>query len=542
MKIITLKIKNLLLILFCCTLLFSCKKEIIENEAKIETTFQITDDLRNLIKQKLTTVDYNNIDWNETVLKKILNTDFKLIQIPLKDKASANTKTFALISLKGENNNFYNGQIIKIETSSFDTSNQMNGRYYEADLNRTNEQYSDIVNGIKIDNSNTSNLAASYLPQVYFSLGSWFNLLDALGLGGIYTGVGSSPNTSGNGGGSSSNNATYTYNSLYLSNILQLNTVQREWLNTHVNEAQDIYTSIIDSRNIDDNDVPVDYTPYEAIQASKITIAVAMANQINGTYDVTHFNTYIAPQLTPAQTQLIIIPTYWLNFSILCAEIREEHPEWSNAKIYWEASLEILHLALDFAGMVPGFGEVADLANGVIYTLSGDGVNASFSFAAMIPFYGWASTSAKWAKKTITALNGTKRTLKWFKQATGLITFGSRNQLRKVLGLTVRDLRQAHHLIPWEHWNSLLVQKAAHAKFHLNEILNGIPLTTIQHNGSHNIYNDLVESKLGQLWAQNGGAGMSNETAEALVRNLANQIRDWIVSHPNQSINNLILP
>lgn len=230
-----------------------------------------------------------------------------------------------------------------------------------------------------------------------------------------------------------------------------------------------------------------------------------------------------------------------VNFLIECAEIRQDHPEWSNAKIYWHATVELIHNALDVAGMIPGAGEVADLANGVIYTVQGDGINAAFSYAAAIPIYGWASTSAKWAKKTIIALNGTKKTLKWFKQANGLITFGNRNLLRKVLGLAVGDLRQAHHLIPWEHGSHSLVQKAAGADFHLNEILNGIPLNAIQHSsGGHTLYNEKVRIKLQALWDVGGNTG-SADLAKILVRNLGNNIRSWILAHPNQSINDIIL-
>jgi RHS repeat-associated protein len=57
---------------------------------------------------------------------------------------------------------------------------------------------------------------------------------------------------------------------------------------------------------------------------------------------------------------------------------------------------------LDVFGLVPGFGEVADGINALIYTARGDYVNAVLSSAAMIPFAGWGATGAKWTNKAIT--------------------------------------------------------------------------------------------------------------------------------------------
>jgi hypothetical protein len=121
--------------------------------------------------------------------------------------------------------------------------------------------------------------------------------------------------------------------------------------------------------------------------------------------------------------------------------------------------------------------------------------------------------------------------------------FAVRKLLKKVLGLAKGYPRVAHHIIPWEHAVDDLVQKAAQAPnaFHLNELLNGMPLTTIQHNGSHFLYNQKVKTKLTQLWNSNGQAAMSPQTAEALIRSLANDIKTWILAHPNESINNIIL-
>ena len=86
-----------------------------------------------------------------------------------------------------------------------------------------------------------------------------------------------------------------------------------------------------------------------------------------------------------------------------------------------------------------------------------------------------------------------------------------------------------------------LIQKAAGSDFHLNEVLNGIPLNTVQHtSGGHALYNQKVKAKLLALWNA-GGNTASPGLSKLLVRNLANNIRIWILAHPNQSINDIIL-
>ena len=164
---------------------------------------------------------------------------------------------------------------------------------------------------------------------------------------------------------------------------------------------------------------------------------------------------------------------------------------------------------------------------------------------------GWASTSLKYCKKTIDIVAGStivgKTSLRWEKTAGNIIRFGNKDQLRKVLNLAVGSGTQAHHIIPWEHCGHPLIQKAASNgtlgdnAFHMNELLNGIELGTVQHLGSHANYNTVVFNKLENLFNNNGGLTISAELAENLVRNLANQIRTWIVTHPNTSVNQIVL-
>src|SRR5690606_36159630 len=73
-------------------------------------------------------------------------------------------------------------------------------------------------------------------------------------------------------------------------------------------------------------------------------------------------------------------------FSMQCAMIRlnftPAEEEWCisnpvacNAKVYWAALSEMVHLGLDIVGLVPVIGEGADLINGAIYLVEGDAVN-----------------------------------------------------------------------------------------------------------------------------------------------------------------------
>ena len=75
--------------------------------------------------------------------------------------------------------------------------------------------------------------------------------------------------------------------------------------------------------------------------------------------------------------------------------------DWMLGRTYlaYDATSGYIHGGLDVAGLVPGFGEVADGANAVLYGLEGDYENFLFSVGAMIPIFGTAATGAKIANK-----------------------------------------------------------------------------------------------------------------------------------------------
>ncbi|TDE42866.1 hypothetical protein E0I26_11855, partial [Flavobacterium rhamnosiphilum] len=251
------------------------------------------------------------------------------------------------------------------------------------------------------------------------------------------------------------------------------------------------------------------------------------------------------------QNQILIDP-------LLAAQIAQEyliqravkkylHPNWNEVQIYYSVLWDLRHMTLDAFGLIPVIGEVADLANGTLYTIEGDKVNAAFSFASAVPVYGWAAVGVKYAVKIKTvATIGTKVKLTWKVLVDGTIYFGSDNtcraQLRKVLGLAVGNLNQAHHIIPLNKQTKSIVQKASKSgsAFHMNEALNGIPLSTAVHSGSHFNYDAVIQSKFDLFNTDYPNA--TPDQCYTFLTSLTQQVRNWIATHPNTPINNIVLP
>lgn len=90
-----------------------------------------------------------------------------------------------------------------------------------------------------------------------------------------------------------------------------------------------------------------------------------------------------------------------------------EPPEWAPwlteaATIAYDVGvvvLDVTHVALDVIGLIPGLGEIADGLNGLISLARGDHVGAALSFAAMIPFAGWAATAGRFGRRAIGAID-----------------------------------------------------------------------------------------------------------------------------------------
>jgi A nuclease family of the HNH/ENDO VII superfamily with conserved AHH len=284
----------------------------------------------------------------------------------------------------------------------------------------------------------------------------------------------------------------------------------------------------------------------EAKIAAKITIDVANAGILNNSTSSLHYD--IAKNYLPpcCPTGPIMTTQYLGYIATQMAVLKHEGRCNYFFTCYAMAVKEVVQIGLDVIGLIPVFGEVADVVNGVIYTISGDLTNASLSYAAAIPIAGWPATGTKWARKLITLSNATKTTLNWYKRADGTISFGKKNsdQFRKLLGLASGDARQAHHLIPWQVCDDVtqtVIQKAASAKFpfHVQDLLNGIPLTTAQHLGSHPQYTQRVKNALLEIETRIG-ANLTPEIAYQEIVNLTNRIKSVINANPNLNIENII--
>lgn len=462
-----------------------------------------------------------------------------------------------------QTNNQYRKQFLKTSLSLFahfeKQINQKDSLFiegiYKKHISKTNISFNASSNFTNKQISKTSYNIYSVEMCYRISCGTEQQTTKTLSLGACFdcytywyidwSGGGGSSNTgwwdNGGGGGTPASGSISTAFE-YLVNNLNLNSTQQLWLAESPFETQQICQALQESLNQDpiaENAFPTSPSP-EALAAAQITVEAAMNGLIYGQYTIGHYN-LIKQYIPGSQNHPNIDPVFWAYFSLRCALIKAEHPEYSSIRVYWEVMKDIVHVGLDVVGLFPLVGEVADLLNGAVYTLEGDGVNATLSYASAIPVAGWFSSGIKFAKKGVDLANGSKTTLKWIKRTDNLIDFGERSQLRTVLGLAKGDARIAHHIIPWARREHNLIQKAAQGNnaFHMNELLNGIPISTLQHNYGHPGYITKVLTKLDNLWSQNGGSSMSPHMARQLVEQLVNDIKATIQNNPNTVLDNL---
>lgn len=342
-------------------------------------------------------------------------------------------------------------------------------------------------------------------------------------------------------GGSGSSGYSSTVN--YVKNKAFLNTIQANWLSNNSSFASLLYTNIqndISNQDPIGDDIYLASAPGETVIATKISVDAGIDAYLDGPFDFTHYN--LISQYSTVSPDIHNPSAYWALFKAQCAILKYENPEWSSYKVYWEASKELVHLGLDVAGLFPVAGEIADFTNGVLYTIEGDGVNATLSYASAIPLVGWWPAGIKMGMKTVQLTSATTTTLKWIRSGTS-IAFGSRSQLRKVLKLVKFDGKIAHHIIPWEFRDNLVVQMAAKANdpdliFHMNEFANGIPLSSAIHAGDHLNYNARIKIHLDDILDEY--PNMTPDQAAEHLRNLINRIRAKINQDQTTHINELI--
>jgi RHS repeat-associated protein len=80
-----------------------------------------------------------------------------------------------------------------------------------------------------------------------------------------------------------------------------------------------------------------------------------------------------------------------------CVEAQTYRPSEPMSKI------DLRHFVLDLWGLIPGYGEPADIANCALYAQEGSYGDAALSCAGAVPLAGMLATAAKWAKNSIKA-------------------------------------------------------------------------------------------------------------------------------------------
>jgi hypothetical protein len=291
--------------------------------------------------------------------------------------------------------------------------------------------------------------------------------------------------------------------------------------------------------------------------SSKISVDIMAANLLYGPYEGL-YNSIVTSHLEGPFPYFV--PTYQLSVTQEVVYLRLAHPNWSHTKVILTAFTNVLsgtaHTLLDIAGFLPGAGEIADFANGVLYIIEGDGMNASISFASMLPIAGdWVAKGYKYSNLLIKGASGRSIALVLRKGSDGYIKFGSksleeaRNQLRTVLGKKIDH--QAHHVIPWEFRNHPVVQEAAkwsppnpntatYKTFHMNDHVNGLYVHNTRHNGSHPNYSVNVFNKLEEIqrFLTNQGK-FTPENAVKEINLLAQKIKTAINTQTTVNVNNI---
>jgi len=210
-----------------------------------------------------------------------------------------------------------------------------------------------------------------------------------------------------------------------------------------------------------------------------------------------------------------------------------------NLILYWDTYKEAIQWTLDIIGLVPFLGEPADLLNGVIYYIEGDGISATVSVASSLPFLGYITSGPKIGFKVIQSASDiqTKQVIRWILDKEGFITFGDQSQLRKLFP-NILPTEQAHHIIPWSIQKHPIIQEAAKSKnaFHMNERLNGIPVASWR-NQSHEIYNSLIFSRLEQI--KKDFPGKDPDFYYQKVIELINKAKIAIEANPNLPLNQI---
>lgn len=110
---------------------------------------------------------------------------------------------------------------------------------------------------------------------------------------------------------------------------------------------------------------------------------------------------------------------------------------------------------------------------------------------------------------------------------------------RKKLGLIPRDGNIAHHLLPFILGDHKVVQAAAKAGWHMNDIENLKKIEKALHSGSHINYTTRVRARLEAISIQYG-PNMSPQQAKDAINQLVSDITSKIESQVGVNIDNIV--
>ena len=303
-----------------------------------------------------------------------------------------------------------------------------------------------------------------------------------------------------------------------IANELSFNASDKAWLITHPSEA----TDILDVLNEYDHSE-------EAKDAVRIGLRVFRSG-FSFTESVldTILDLLQPPAIKPYK------PVYKQYLKYQMAAEYEKDPSASRAKRFLRANAELLHMGLDFAGLIPVVGEVFDISNGLWYAIEGNWSDAKWSLMSAVPIIGTVPATAKIIK------NGRRIVMRWMAEAGQWSYPKNYRALRKALGLVPGDGLIAHHIIPLSSQTHPMLQKAAWAGFDMNVAGNGIALSSAVHTGGHASYITKLETKMTEVYNLN--PNMSTQDAKNALESIINQVRNWVSSNPGVNIDNIIFP
>lgn len=379
---------------------------------------------------------------------------------------------------------------------------------------------------------------------------------DSTGGGGTHISGGSSGsgNTSGSGGYVPGGSGTVVTNppTMFemLSHFIELTPEQRLWIGRPENEelAQQLVDYFLLGGDSEFGEVALEALidgSVEEQNAAIVTLLTSNSDLLYGPYDSNYFDV-LDPFVELNLTDPSLVILWQTHFTAQCALLRTENPDWSDIEIYYESFNELMHIGLDLAGMVPVVGIVFDVINGVAYAIEGEGVNAALALGSAIPVAGQWVTTAKYAKMAVTLANSSKKVvLRIYTLTNGYIKFSNRTQLRKILQITDSSIH-AHHIIPYSFGvidegvgivvsnAKKLVQLAAKSAdaWHINDILNGIPMPNNLHLTGHSAYTNAIENKLIDLYDNFLSSPDDYQGAYLLLSDFVSALKNKIIQNP----------